>query len=92
MEKPTSASTVMLIILNGGRSGPRICARCAREVRSGGEGKQRGYGATVARLTPDQKVGSSNLSALIFAILICATALIQSIGTQGLRCAAFCYP
>ena len=23
-----------------------------------------GYGATVARLTPDQKVGSSNLSAL----------------------------
>ena len=25
---------------------------------------QRGYGATVARLTPDQKVGSSNLSAL----------------------------
>ena len=24
-----------------------------------------GYGATVARLTPDQKVGSSNLSALI---------------------------
>ena len=29
---------------------------------------QRGYGATAARLTPDQKVGSSNLSALIFAI------------------------
>ena len=27
--------------------------------------KHRGYGATVARLTPDQKVGSSNLSALI---------------------------
>ena len=26
---------------------------------------KRGYGATVARLTPDQKVGSSNLSALI---------------------------
>ena len=26
---------------------------------------QRLYGATVARLTPDQKVGSSNLSALI---------------------------
>ena len=25
-----------------------------------------GYGATAARLTPDQKVGSSNLSALIF--------------------------
>ena len=27
---------------------------------------QRLYGATVARLTPDQKVGSSNLSAVIF--------------------------
>ena len=27
---------------------------------------KRGYGATVARLTPDQKVGSSNLSALTF--------------------------
>ena len=26
----------------------------------------RGYGATAARLTPDQKVGSSNLSVLIF--------------------------
>ena len=26
----------------------------------------RGYGATAARLTPDQKVGSSNLSALTF--------------------------
>ena len=25
----------------------------------------RGYGATAARLTPDQKVGNSNLSALI---------------------------
>ena len=29
-------------------------------------GKHRVYGATVARLTPDQKVGSSNLSALTF--------------------------
>ena len=28
----------------------------------------RGYGATAARLTPDQKVGSSNLSVLIFAL------------------------
>ena len=26
----------------------------------------RGYGATAARLTPDQKVGSSNLSVLTF--------------------------
>ena len=29
----------------------------------------RGYGATAARLTPDQKVGSSNLSALSFLYL-----------------------
>jgi hypothetical protein len=28
----------------------------------------RGYGATAARLTPDQKVGSSNLSALILSL------------------------
>ena len=28
------------------------------------------YGATAARLTPDQKVGSSNLSALIYEQLI----------------------
>ena len=28
----------------------------------------RGYGAMAARLTPDQKVGSSNLSALTFAV------------------------
>ena len=30
-----------------------------------------GYGATAARLTPDQKVGSSNLSGLIFVLCIC---------------------
>ena len=29
-----------------------------------------GYGATAACLTPDQKVGSSNLSALIFVVSI----------------------
>ena len=29
---------------------------------------QGGYGATAARLTPDQKVGSSNLSGLTFPI------------------------
>ena len=29
----------------------------------------RGYGATAARLTPDQKVGSSNLSGLILCLL-----------------------
>ena len=31
----------------------------------------RGYGATAARVTPDQKVGSSNLSALTFASALC---------------------
>ncbi len=30
----------------------------------------RGYGATAARLTPDQKVGSSNLSALTYAVAL----------------------
>ena len=35
------------------------CHHSGYHVRSGG------YGATAARLTPDQKVGSSNLSALI---------------------------
>ena len=38
---------------------------------------QRGYGATVARLTPDQKVGSSNLSAVIF-IFACRWARLVS--------------
>ncbi len=33
--------------------------------------RQGGYGATAARLTPDQKVGSSNLSALIPTPLFC---------------------
>ena len=37
---------------------------CAIRV-SWGSKDRRGYGATAARLTPDQKVGSSNLSALI---------------------------
>ena len=35
---------------------------CLAKVRK----SMRGYGATAARLTPDQKVGSSNLSGLIF--------------------------
>ena len=35
--------------------------------RSGRSAGHRGYGATAARLTPDQKVGSSNLSGLMFA-------------------------
>ena len=37
------------------------CHNSGYHVKSGGGG----YGATAARLTPDQKVGSSNLSALI---------------------------
>ena len=36
---------------------------------------QRGYGATVARLTPDPKVGSSNLSGLISSRRIVASCL-----------------
>ena len=41
------------------------CAHC--RVLRAAQSLARGYGATAARLTPDQKVGSSNLSALIFA-------------------------
>ena len=33
----------------------------------------RGYGATVARVTPDHKVGSSNLSGLILVVCACYT-------------------
>ena len=40
----------------------------------------RGYGATVARLTPDQKVGSSNLSALI---CFCTALLRRVAGEAG---------
>ena len=45
---------------------------CSQTARTSGvygcscHGQHRAYGATVARLTPDQKVGSSNLSALTF--------------------------
>ena len=46
----------------------------------GGEG-MRGYGATAARLTPDQKAGSSNLSGLIFRMPICLIA-----GNEKLQC------
>ena len=42
---------------------PRATKCCTSE----GHVRSRGYGATAARLTPDQKVGSSNLSALIIA-------------------------
>ena len=42
------------------------------------DNSMRGYGATAARLTPDQKVGSSNLSALIFQMPMY---LIRSMGT-----------
>ena len=41
----------------------------------------RGHGATAARLTPDQKVGSSNLSGLILRWPICLVA-----GNEKLQC------
>ena len=41
-----------------------------------------GYGATVARLTPDQKVGSSNLSALIWPIYAMQCQMLR--GGQGI--------
>ena len=47
------------------RRAARVCAAASRPQRR----LQRVYGATVARLTPDQKVGSSNLSALSFTTL-----------------------
>ena len=57
---------------------------------------KRGYGATVARLTPDQKVGSSNLSALILPhcdaaksslrfLALCAAAVYQCAANMRLR-------
>ena len=39
-----------------------VFVTCHKSFRS----TQRGYGATVARLTPDQTVGRSNRSGLIF--------------------------
>ena len=43
---------------------------CWKRVTStGADMKARGYGATAARLTPDQKVGSSNLFGLIWALV-----------------------
>ena len=51
------------------------------------------YGATAARLTPDQKVGSSNLSALIFALIPNACGSLgsssckaQGMGDRGAAC------
>jgi hypothetical protein len=46
-------------------TGPNYC-RCSEH------GPSRAYGATAARLTPDQKVGSSNLFALIFNLVLTA--------------------
>ena len=47
---------------------PRVSTGSAALGKGGVSGKASaahgGYGATAARLTPDQKVGSSNLSAL----------------------------
>ena len=55
-----------------------LCVACAvaRSVW------HKGCGATVARLTPDQKVGSSNL----YVVILCAHAgLVPSLGTLALR-------
>ena len=49
------------------------CLECVGQAAIGEmtmRNTQRGYGATVARLTPDQKVGSSNLSALNLQVLL----------------------
>ena len=59
----------------------------------------RGYGATVARLTPDQKVGSSNLSGLILhdpSLPICLLTLFPSSSSRrvyfaGLAAAFFAF-
>ena len=50
-----------------------------------------GYGATVARLTPDQKVGSSNLSALIFPtrVCVCVCVCVRFAPVCKARCALF---
>jgi hypothetical protein len=42
-----------------------VAVACSQPAKLAGSLPRWGYGATVARLTPDQKVGSSNLSALI---------------------------
>ena len=55
-----------------------LCVACAVALSAW----HTGYGATEARLTPDQKVGSSNLSVLI----LCAhVGLAPSLGTLALR-------
>ena len=52
----------------------RIWNQAATRTRDGDvRMAPRGYGATAARLTPDQKVGSSNLCALICAAALKAT-------------------
>ena len=50
-------------------------------------GRRRGYGATGARLNPDHKAGSSNLSALILTIVFDANATYCS-GIRMERCSA----
>ena len=55
----------------------------------------RGYGATAARLTPDQKVGSSNLSGLIYICECFAVALRRICVNAGcdnkrLQCVCVC--
>ena len=57
------------------------CLKIERLFQLMGGECMRGYGATAARLTPDQKVGSSNLSGLILRWPICLVA-----GNEKLQC------
>ena len=45
----------------------------------------RGYGATAARLTPDQKVGSSNLSVLTLPLAVADARTARSLAGQVSR-------
>jgi hypothetical protein len=65
-DNPKREDTLMNISL-GSLSLARQLARLSESGASYAAASMtsRGYGATAARLTPDQKVGSSNLSALI---------------------------
>ena len=74
-------------LLCGTRGAP--CQACWGEQRPGKSWRpffQRGYGATAARLTPDQKVGSSNLSALI-SLPPRTTARTSTLAAWGMPCA-----
>ena len=59
---------VSVFLGGGGRGGFGFCVRvCVRNLAA--NHFPRGYGAMAERLTPDQKIGRSNLSALIQKIL-----------------------